>query len=612
MHNRDSYLLKIRTAAALCAVFFLCACSYEITEEGDDSGGGESKLTTVTLSVSTAAGEQSLTTKGMSDTEQNAIHTLYILAFQPAKDDALTYRLKYYATGRPVSGNPGKFDFSLRRSESGADTKLLLIANFNPYPLTSTGKRYDEVKKDLIINLAGVVPEGGSTPAFTGTGIPMFGYACTSSSLSRPDSPLEITAGMTLTANLLRAVARVDVGVGTYNEATGVWNKEGVNFTLTEIHVFKPQNSFSLLPLIDNLEYDSNGTPSVTSPSPAGEPGNNLVYKDAAITNTTDNNYCKSEIYLPEVDFGEGTVYDGNHDKRMALVIGGTYNNNTYYYRIDFTTARSNATGNVLNNVLRNHIYRFSITNVNQAGYTSAELAYAGKPVGLDFTAKIVDWVEEDLDSPAPDMFVRMNFKGINGTVIKDNMFVDGNSTPFTISKKKAYIETDEGSQIYNSYIIDYNNFNGEAKDPRILANGGHYSTVQNALDREGPFGNLVIAPDNAAESIQWRSTSAETPIKQRVLNAYNACRDYRGQGQSDWRLPRLSELMLLWMNKVTINSSKGFTSLGDSGETYWTGSEGPIESDKVYTVDRNGNINLELKSATHRVRCVRQVRRNN
>lgn len=589
MHTTHSHLLKIRKAAALCAVLFLCACSYEQIPDVE-----EGELTTVTLSAGPAAGEQNLTTKaGLTDAQENAIHNLYILAFRPDEADG-TYRLKYYATGRSGSGGSGgqQFSFTLRRSVSGAaDTKLLLVANQNPYPLVTMGMKYDEVQSAITTG------ELSTAPAFADTGIPMFGFAGNS-----PDTPLEITENMSpLSANLLRAVARVDVGVGTYNEQNGAWG--GVNnFQLKEIHVFKPQNKFSLLPLINNLGYAS-GIPSVTAPSPAGSQGSNFVYQNASITNAT---YCKAEIYLPEVDFGGGTVYDANHEKRMALVIGGIYNGKMNYYRIDFTTERYNMQGVDLKDVLRNHIYRYSITNVSQPGYSSAEAAYSGKPVGLDFTADIVDWVEQDLDSPAADMFVRMNFSGINGTVVTETMKENGVSTEFTILKKKESFKTDNGPVKYSP--LPYNYLRGEAKDNTFngLTNGGLYKDVKDALDREGPFATLIIAPDNAAEDVVWKTGSINT--NDRILHAKQACWDYRGQGQSDWRLPRLSELMLLWMNKETINSSKGFTSLGEANETYWTGTEGGNE-DKAYTVNRNGDITLEAKSNSHSIRCVREVK---
>lgn len=589
MHTTHSHLLKLGKAAALCAALFLCACSYERIPDVE-----EGELMTVTLSAGPAAGEQNLTSKaGLTDTQENSIHDLYILAFQP--DATGAFFLKYYATGRSVSGGGGgQFSFTLRRSVSGAaDTKLLLVANQNPYPLVNIGMTYEGVQAALT---SGEL----AAPAFVEHGIPMFGFAGNSS-----DTPLEITEGMPpLSANLLRAVARVDVGVGTYSEQTGEWNKGGVNFDLQKIYVFKPQNKYTLIPVLSNLEYDVNGIPSVTAPSQVGDQSANMEY---TITNNTS---CKAEIYLPEVALKGGTVYDANHENRMALVIGGTYQGKLNYYRIDFTTEKYNAANVPLHDVLRNHIYRYSITNVSQSGYATPQAAYKGRSVGLDFTADIVDWQTEDLDSPAPDMFVRLNFQGINGTVVKDNMSENGVSKPFTILKKKDHFKTDDGNIKYTS--LNYSSMMGEARDNSFngVTNGGTYEDVNDALDREGPYPTLNIAPDNASEGVAWRSTPAGTPTKDRILDAKKVCWDYRGQGQSDWRLPRLSELMLLWMNKATINSSKGFTSLGESGETYWTGSEG--KNDKVYTVNRDGEIKLVSKSESYKVRCVRQVRKQN
>lgn len=588
MHTTHSHLLKIRKAAALCAALFLCACSYERIPDVE-----EGELTTVTLSAGPAAGEQNLTTKaGLTDVQENSIHDLYILAFQ--SDQTGAFFLKYYATGQPVNGGgDGQFSFSLRRSVSGAaDTKLLLVANYIPYPLVHTGMTYEEVQAALT---SGEL----TAPAFAEQGIPMFGFAGNS-----PDTPLEITENMPpLSANLLRAVARVDVGVGTYSEETGEWTKGSVNFDLENIYVFKPQNRYTLMPTLDNLKYATNGTPSVTGPSQTGnQSATSTLY---TVTNALSS---KAEIYLPEVALEGGNVYDENHENRMALVIGGTYNGKKNYYRIDFTEQQVNAPGVLLKDVLRNHIYRFSITNVSQVGYTTAEAAYSGRPVRLDFTADMVDWETGTTGLPVADMVVRMNFGGINGTVITNSeMNENGTTKTFTILQKKDHFVTDDGNYKYTP--LYYNNMLGEAKDNTFngVTNGGIYKSVQDALNREGPFGSLVIAPDNASEGVVWRSTGPDTPKKDRVLNAKKACWDYRGQGRSDWRLPRLSELMLLWMNKETINISKGFNSLGDAGETYWTGSEGT--GDKAYTVNRYGQINLVEKNVQHKVRCVREVR---
>ena len=597
MHTKHSHLSKIRTAAAiLCAALFLCTCSYERIPDDGDNNGQDGEYTTVTLSVNTAANEQNLSTRALTEDQEKAINDLYILAFQLDKNDNLTYRLKYYATGKPVTnGVAGQFTFTLRLSVSGAaDTKLLLVANFNPFPLVNTNMTYDDVQAALISG------ELLAAPAFATTGIPMVGFAGNASTLSSPDTPLEITENMKLTANLLRAVARVDVGVGTYNKTHDVWDKGSVSFDLTHVYVYTPRSKYALLP--KTVKYNEQ-MPYVDAASPAGDIKINGKFEYTGAT-ITANTYCKAEIYLPEFAFGLGAaVNDDNHTNRMALVIGGEYNQQTYYYRIDFTDASSN-----FKDVLRNNIYRFSITSVTQPGYTDAQKAYEGKPVGLDFNTSVAPWGKGVTTSPDPDMLVRMNFSGINGTETKSLMTEESTSTEFTIQAKKDQFKTDGDRIIY--YGLQYNTMMGEAKDNTFngYTNGGTYQDVQDALNREGPFPELIIAPDNATEAagVAWRTGSGTD----RVLNAKQICWDYRGQGHSDWRLPRLSELMLLWMNREAINSSKGFTSLGEGSETYWTGSEGT--DDKAYTVDRNGNIKKEYKTSQHLVRCVRQVTKQN
>lgn len=620
MHTIHSHLLHIRKAAAiLCAALFLCACNYErIPDDSGEEQDGE--FITVTLSVGTATGQQSLTTKGLTETDENAIHDLYILAFQAEDDQLIDFRLKYYATGRPggSSGGSKQFNFTLRRSFK-KDTKLLLVANQNPYSKVEIGLTLNEVQERLLSDVL------TAAPTFT-SGMPMIGFA------ENTKDALQISNEIkTLSANLLRPVARVDVGVGSYSNETGVWTKGDVAFVLKEVHVFKPQNQYSLLPLMNNLVYDGpdipSRTPSVNNPSQVGASidGDGIsgafVYNETNedITNTQTASYCEDKIFLPEVKF-EGTVYDEpGHTSRMALVIGGLYKEKMNYYRIDFTKAQTNIAGTALENVLRNRIYRYTISSVNQPGYTTAAAAYKGKPISLGFSASIVPWETGTIDpSPAPDLFVRMNFEGINGTVVTGEMIEgEGNRpTAFTILKKKETFVTDNGSTRYSP--LPYNELRGEVKDNTFngYGNGGMYKSVQDALNREGPFGTLIIAPDNATDEagVAWRSKGGSK--KDRLLDAKKACWDYRGQGQSDWRLPRLSELMLLWMNKETINSTKGFTSLGEGEVTYWTGTEGDpdgkSDTNTAYTVSKSGVIKLEVKTIPHLVRCVREVRKQN
>lgn len=575
---RLSVVLLLTIAGSL-----LCACSNEIGTCEEGSGGEEGGLTTVILSVNPAGNVQPLTTKGMTTDQEKTIHNLYILAFQP--DEAGAYRLKYYATGKPTTG--GNFSFSLRCSVSGADdTKLLLIANFNPFPLVNTDITYEGVQAALTSG------ELVAAPAFADIGIPMFGFAG-----NNPNTPLKITNGMQLTANLLRAVARVDVGVGVFQDLTGTWNNSGVGFDLTEVYVYNIPNKYALLPEIIKLKYDNYGMPSVTAPSPVAKAGSTqFTYKENAITGAA---YCKAEIYIPEVAFNGGKVNDGNHDKRTALVVGGMYNGVKNYYRIDFTTAPTNVGTPSLEDVWRNHIYRYTITKVTTPGYTTPGDAYAGKQVGLNFTAAITDWQTGLTASITPYMYVRMDYGQQNGSITE----IPGGAG--TVNKKgPSWINND--NRVMTGMNFDYNTWQGEAIDNLFTGtgNGGYYSTAQNAFDREGPFPKLIIAADNAGSST-WKSTSGDG---KRILGAKQLCRNYRGQGHSDWRLPRLSELYLLWLNREAINDSKGFTSLGthSASDIYWSATE--YDKDNVYYIKADGIVAYSPKATSYKVRCVREI----
>lgn len=589
MHMKHSHLTKIRSAAAaLCAAVLLCACTNELRNVYEEE---DSEFTTVTLQVGSAASQ---TKGGLTPDQEGAINSLYILAFQPDPGDGI-YKLKYKATGTVDPNDAEKFSFTLRTTLSGqADTKLLLVANENPNVRAKEGKTVKEVQADLISDMT-------TQPAFAGSGIPMFGFAG-----DNPNEPLEITKELSPSANLLRAVARVDVGIGKYNGTNDTWLGSAA-FQLTHVYVYKPQNKYTLIPLLDNLKYSS-GTPSVILPSMAktGDWGaNRFEYTGDAIA----NNACKAEIYIPEVDFDGGKVYDINHTNRTALVIGGIYNGKTYYYRIDFTPNQTNTKGDDLNDVLRNTLYRFSITKVTQNGYDDPDKAYAGQPVGLSFTTQITDWMAGGRPPGlSPELWVRMVFKGVNGTITEGDMIQDGGNTPSPIKilPKKDFFVTD--NDIQRNGALDYNRFRGEAADNTYngVTNGGTYGTVANALEREGPYKELIIAPDNASDGIEWRSTDSR-PLNKRILDAKQKCWDYRAQGRSDWRLPRLSEVCLIWLNRGTINQSKGFTPLGSANETYWTGSED--KKGQAYSVNAAGEIKAMPKTTRLSVRCVREVR---
>lgn len=339
-------------------------------------------------------------------------------------------------------------------------------------------------------------------------------------------------------------------------------------------------------------------------PSTASGGTATVTYDNSYITNST---YCLGKIYLPEADLSWGTVFDGNHTNRLAIIVGGYYNSskNLSYYRVDFT---NDVSGDRMN-ILRNHVYQFTIKKVEAAGYDTAELAYNSKPKNLGFEATIEPWTEGQTTSVPSIQGYYLSYQGFNGEKL-DWMYAVGSS--LQIPQKKSYWGT-------NQYLpFNYDNFYKEGNSfysPNILGgqNGSLYATVANALSYEGTFPNLMVSGDDMVdesgnETIPWKAGT--------TLTAFDLCRNLEENGHDDWRLPRLSELAFIYANQESLKALRGYTPL--SG-TYWCGSEYLVDnatddqrkkSDWAWAVDftdANGYASQHPKTDKLRIRCVRQ-----
>ena len=79
---------------------------------------------------------------------------------------------------------------------------------------------------------------------------------------------VQITENMSLeTISLIRAVARIDIGVGNYNEETGKWvlGPSDNYFQLTDVEVWSPMSRNSYMPAGGKFAYEVDGTPLVSS-----------------------------------------------------------------------------------------------------------------------------------------------------------------------------------------------------------------------------------------------------------------------------------------------------------------------------------------------------------
>mgnify|MGYP002783022618 FL=1 len=576
----------------------VAAMILQISCQQDDSFSPAADSAIINLSVSAA---NSGTTMDNDDTA-SAIKSLCILQFNA--DGNAFGTLRHVGMGKETAPNSGKYSATLLQSVDNDDKyKLVILANFpgDDYGIfyRMGGKSYAEVQQACLS--AELIGESNVLEFTTAQPFPMFGIA-------KDGAPQIITETMNLgTVSLVRAVARVDIGIGTKNADNNTWNKGGVPFDMTQVQIWKDGKQYAYMPVENNFS-SSAGALTINSPSPVGGT-ETKIYGSTYITGTT---YCSEKIYVPEADLLWGDVYDTNHSNRLAIIVGGKYNGSDAetFYRVDFNYDEGSK---AKMDILRNHVYRFTIKRVEAAGYATAELAYNSKPKNLDFSAEIEPWVSNEPTSVPSIQGYYLTYEGFNGENVR---WTYGNLSTQKIPKKKPYW----GTNVYLPF--NYNNFYKEgnsiyAPDMPGGQNGRLYTTVEETLNYEGTFPNLMVSGDDIVDEsgndkVQWKTGT--------TLTAFDLCRDLEENGYDDWRLPRLSELAFIYVNQESLKALRGFTPL--SG-TYWCGSEfqeGTTDeqrkkSESAWAVDFTGTTagyaSHHKKAETLKIRCVRQQQDN-
>ena len=206
-----------------------------------------------------------------------------------------------------------------------------------------------------------------------------------------------------ITIPMIRAVARVDIGVGIKTAGgvggvDGTWsgldkNGNPIPFVLNTIHVYRPNTAYAYMPYLASY-YDVLNK-KVTQHSAIGaNSGDDAI----PLKYTVTNGFSQKEIYIAESDVLMNVtraLTDANYTKRCAIVVGGLYNGvaTSTYYRIDFN---DNGTTRKLIDVLRNHRYGMNIVSVSGVGYPTADEAYNSVTTGME--AEVIDWTHANQD----------------------------------------------------------------------------------------------------------------------------------------------------------------------------------------------------------------------
>lgn len=357
-------------------------CIYD-AYPGEESAKAEEPVP-VTIRLFTRFGgeEKRADTRGLSDVDEGQVNDAYIF-FLRVSDNTVHSVVK----GKDVtntSTTEKTFTANLEVTGSaGQQFRCIVLANASSLLDKKSlkvyeGKTYGDIQQMLVSD-----PAYTSAPVLAAGGFVMWGEAKTLIVADR--HPQKITVHM------LRAVARLDIGVGINPvkwDGTDADNRV-IPFKLKKVFIFKPNNACAFMPLAGAYDAEAQR---VTLPSPAG----GVVYttrfeydvQPAGATSLT------AAIYLPEANVlhPEGGVPvatpqpgDLNHTKRCAIVVGGSYKGNAdSYYRIDFRN------GTVLADLLRNHRYQASITSVTGNGEATPEEAYESNRINI--SATVLGW----------------------------------------------------------------------------------------------------------------------------------------------------------------------------------------------------------------------------
>lgn len=295
---------------------------------------------------------------------------------------------------------------------AGQEFRCIVLANAGSLLDGQNLNLYKEQTYEQIQGMLVNAPAYTSAPVLAAGGIVMWGEA--ESHVAATRHPQQVTVRM------IRAVARVDVGVGVNPDNWNGKDAEGNNipFQLKKVFIFKPNDRCAFMP--EAKAYDIQAQ-RVTRPSPAGKP-----YTVAPFTYDVpvNANSLTATVYLPEANVrlpGEGVFVadpqsgDANHTKRCAIVVGGSYNGHAdTYYRIDF----HNGNGTAIADLLRNHRYRASITSVRADGESTPEEAYESRRVNI--SATILGWNDWSQD---------VSFDGVDYVYVeKKSILLPGNA----------------------------------------------------------------------------------------------------------------------------------------------------------------------------------------
>ncbi len=334
----------------LLAAMLFAVPSCIVDKKVDFPEGPEKGAFELVLRLKTPGGFSTPETRALTYAQENTITDIYVLVFYGGDDLVAIKRGKNVKdeTENIASPTPnhysggGSFSVDLTEFDTGNRYQLVVLANaesilssngfidlenvqfVSPY----LGAGFDEVAAAISATL---------NTKYTATTIPMWGQT----GLTHINPVVQLPA-----IEMRRALARIDVGMGAYDESDNSWDgmyhgnnllpedDREIPFRMTSVRIMRPNNAYTVIPDPDDVTA---GLPSLAGTSHTVAGSEVFDYTDIV-----DGHYITRSIYVPEANVrvtGSGTYNDSDHEiaefvyfSRFAVMVQAVF------IRVEITT----------------------------------------------------------------------------------------------------------------------------------------------------------------------------------------------------------------------------------------------------------------------------------
>lgn len=216
----------------------------------------------------------------------------------------------------------------------------------------------------------------------------------------------------------------------------------------------------------------------------------------------------------------------------------------------------------------------------------------------------------------------RSTIAGVTPTIPASSSHTDGSWVNTDIYSGEAFLNTVDqrifirtGAAIkeiqFQNYWVGQSYGGGVVFHVYRDANNVEHGLIVSIVDQStsSQYSNIII--QSVGTTTTWNGQANTNLMKAQTgatSGAWKHADDYSYGGFTDWYLPSIDELNLLFNNRFNVN--KTLATIGGATEfryySYWSSSEEDSDTG-IYTNFANGVSNFTLKDSLYRVRAIRQ-----